>query len=162
MLGVLPSSGAAAAVGVVVAVAGLVVAGPVLVISRVQAQLGSSVATILGGLQPPVVEEFLVRGIVWAVLARSWPVGMAFGWSSLLFWTFHLEFGLAASAITGVVGAVVEGGARLLSSTIWVGMLFHLVGNSGVGQPLFPLVALSGVVFLAASWVRARRGRTSG
>lgn len=162
VLGLFPPTWAAVACGAVLVSAGVLAVGPAVVYSRVLSHLGSSPMSVLGALQPPVVEELLARGIVWEILAAEFPAAFALVWSSLLFWTWHLEFGLTASLVTGAYGAIVAGGARLVSGTIWVGLLFHLMANANAGQELFPTVLVIGGVWLLATRVRSRRGRTSG
>ncbi len=161
-IGLLPQTRMAAACGGVLLILGMLIAGPGFVYSKIAEHFGSSVMSLLAGLQPPVVEEFLVRGIVWAILAQSFPAAFVLVWSSLLHWTFHLEFGFGASIITGVYGGVVLGGSRLVSGAIWVGLLFHLAGNAGAGQALFPAVLTVGAGCALANVVRTRRGRTRG
>jgi CAAX protease family protein len=161
-LGLLPSTWGAAACGMALVAGGVLVAGPVVVYSRVAGNLGSTVMGILSGLQPPVVEEFLIRGIVWAILARRSSTSTALAWSSLLHWTYHLEFGLEASLVSAAYSALVCGGARLASGTIWPGLVFHLILNAGAGQVLFPAGVLVAGAWVLVSVIRKRRGRTSG
>ena len=161
-LGLAPPTWGAAACGVALVAGGVLVAEPAVVYSRLAGHLGSTVMGVLSGFQPPVVEEFLVRGIVWAILARSSSGATALAWSSLLHWTYHLEFGLEASLVDAAYSALVCGGARLASGTIWAGLVFHLILNAGAGQVLFPAGILVGGAWVLVGVIRRRRGRTRG
>jgi len=146
----------------VVVVAAVLSTGPAAVWTQVRQFLDGSFLSIMSGLQPPIIEELLVRGIVWAVLARSFSPGVVLLWSSVLFWSWHLEFGLMSSGMTGAWGALVCGLPRIATGLIWPGSLFHLMGNAGAGQFLIPPVALVAAGFIGWDVVETRSRRARG
>lgn len=159
-LGLLPSSRTAVIRSAILVVTGVIVSGPIAVWDALQEHFHDSPLGVLASLQPPLIEEFLVRGIVWAVLLRSFPASVALVWSSVLFWVWHWGFGLAASSITAGIGLLACAFPRLASGLIWPGVVFHLMGNAGIGQFLVLPVALVATVLMVRDFARAKDSLT--
>ena len=158
-LGVCPSSMSMAVRGILLVVAAVVFSGPRPVWNHLAAHFEGGLLNMLGGIQAPVVEEFVIRGIVWAVLARSFSIGVALTWSTVLFWTWHWEaFGLQGSAINMVWAVLACCLPRIATGMIWPGVFFHLLGAAKYGQFLVPPVALSSAVLI---WVDRRKRRAA-
>ncbi len=156
-LGVLPRSRAMVARAAALVVAAVLVSGPGAVWSHLVAHFDGGLLNVLGGVQPAVVEEFLIRGIVWAVLARSFSAGSTLLWSTALFWTWHWEaFGIEGSALNMLWVVFVCCLPRIATGLIWPGVVFHLLGSANYGLFLVPPVALLSAVII---WVDRRKSR---
>jgi membrane protease YdiL (CAAX protease family) len=118
---------------------------------------GSTPFTVLRALQPPVVEEVLLRGVVLGLLLRYERAWVAVLWSSCLFGLWHYPQGLHAVVSIAVVSVFLFAIPRLLTASVVPGALAHLFTNANVVIPTLwgqILVSAFALVFLR---VAARR-----
>jgi membrane protease YdiL (CAAX protease family) len=154
-LGLLPSSKTGAPWSLALIAVAVVTCGPTAILIAIRDSFRVSPLGILANLQPPILEEFLVRGIVWAVLLRNFSGGVALAWSTLLFWTWHWEFGISASIMTAGWATLACALPRLASGLIWPAVIFHLMCAASIGQSLVLPEAITSALFI---W-RDRRKR---
>jgi uncharacterized protein len=79
------------------------------------------------GIVAPIAEELLFRGLIFHMFNRHMNVKIALIIQALLFGAFHLNLvqGLYASVL-----GVVLGFAYLLTGSLWIPILMHIVNNS--------------------------------
>jgi len=123
------------AILVAMALAANLVWQPALTGSRLAQRVGTGWLSLGGALQPALVEEFLARGLVWAIVARSWSPWWALAWSTAVFGSWHLEQGIGAAVSILICALPLFAGPRLLSRSLWPGAALHFVTNSGLVEP---------------------------
>lgn len=122
---------------------------------RLVQHIGEDWLSLGKALQPPLVEEFLARGLVWGLAARSWPSWVAVAWSTALFGSWHLEQGLASTVSITICALPLFAGPRLLSGSIWPGAALHLFTNAGLVLPTL----WTAILWCLSAWLWDRRLR---
>lgn len=108
---------------------------PALTGSRLGEHVGTGWLSLGRALQPALVEEFLARGLVWALVCRSSSPWWALVWSTAVFGSWHLELGVDAAMSVMICTLPLFAGPRLLSRSIWPGAALHFLTNGGLVEP---------------------------
>ena len=145
------------AIGTTVALASAVGMPPLLFTQQVRGYFGATAFTALAAVQPAIVEEFLLRGIVLGLLLRFERWWVAVLWSSGIFGLWHFPQGGGAVLSIGLVSIFLFAVPRVLTASIFPGAVAHLLTNANVVLPtIWGYVVVSGITVLLFA-IRARK-----
>ena len=126
--------------------------------ARLAAHLATPVL-ILAALQPPVVEEVLMRGLFVHICehARVGPVATTL-LGTVVFTIWHIAaFDVVNGLITGLFSIPFFYVTRYLTGTVWVPIVVHLLGNAAVLNGAAMLALFLVELAALALWLRSRR-----
>jgi membrane protease YdiL (CAAX protease family) len=130
---------------------------PAYLCGQLMEHFGSTPFTVVRALQPPLVEEVFLRGIVLGLLLRHERAWVAVLWSSCIFGLWHYPQGSHAMVSIAIASVFLFAVPRLLTASVVPGALAHFFTNANVVMPTLWGHILVGAITLLFLRIAARR-----